>query len=263
MKQGTSRCFKEGRLVYYRKVADEAFWEQHWKKNFSADTYNLAEQGVLGELEEPFDKWLPKHGCILEAGCGLGQVLLALRMRGYYVEGMEWASATVELVRRWRPDLPIRTGDVKRLDVPNGHYQGYISLGVIEHHQEGPEPFLKEAYRVLADDGILLISVPYIHPLRRAKARLGLYRGRANGLEFYQYAFSAEEMYDILRRMGFTTVETYAYSSFKGIKDEIPILRRLLELRGIDWRLQRLLQSWKWVERYLGHMILFVCRKAL
>lgn len=158
--------------------------------------------------------------------------------------------------------MPIRVGDVTQVDVPDGHYHGYISLGVVEHRQEGPEPFLQEAYRVLSDDGVMLISVPYFHPLRRVKARLGLYRGRVDGLAFCQYAFTAEEMNTILQQMGFTIVDTFLYDGFKGVKDEIPLLRQMFKWRGIGWCLQRWLRSWEWAERNLGHMILFVCRKA-
>ena len=53
-----------------------------------------------------------------------------------------------------------------------------------------------------------------------------------------------------------------ALRGFKGAKDEIPLLRRMFRWRGIGWRLRRWLRSWEWAERNLGHMILFVCRKA-
>ena len=250
------------RLAYYMTGADSEFWDQHWQVHLSPQVFSGAEQGALDWFEEPFTRYLPRRGRILEAGCGFGQYVLALRVRGYECEGVEWSAETVKAVRAIRPDSPIRVGDVTQLDVPDGHYHGYISLGVVEHGQEGPEPFLREAYRVLADDGVMLISVPYFHPLRRFKARLGLYRGRIAGLAFYQYAFTAEEVNTILQQMGFTIVNTFLYDGFKGIKDEIPLLRQMVEWRGIGWRLQRWLRSWEWAERNLGHMILFVCRKA-
>ena len=250
------------RLAYYLRAADPEFWDQHWGVYFSPQVYTRAGRGALGWFEKPFTRYLPRRGRILEAGCGLGQYVLALRVRGYECEGVEWGPKTVKVVRAIRPDLPIRVGDVTQLDVPDGHYHGYISLGVVEHRQEGPEPFLQEAYRVLSDDGIMLISVPYFHLLRRVKARLGLYRGRVDGLAFCQYAFTAEEMNAILQQMGFIIVDTFLYDGFKGVKDEIPLLRQMCKWRGIGWCLQRWLRSWEWAERNLGHMILFVCRKA-
>lgn len=60
--------------------------------------------------------------------------------------------------------------------------------------------------------------------------------------------------------MGLTIVGTLLYDGFKGVKDEIPLLRQMVEWRGIGWLLQRWLRSWEWAERNLGHMILFAER---
>lgn len=259
----SARRVEGQRLVYYRTQANAAFWDAHWQQSFAPKIYARAERGDLGVFEKPLTRYLPKLGRILEAGCGLGQYVLALRVRGYDVEGVDWASETVETVRGIYPDIPIRQGDATQLKAPDGYYSGYISLGVVEHRREGPEPFLQEAYRVLNDDGIMLLSVPYFHSLRRAKARLGLYRGRADDLEFYQYAFTSEEMSNILQQMGFTIVTTYCGNSFKGIKDEIPVLREVAQWRPVSWLGYKLLQHWKWTEQNLGHMIMFICRKSI
>ena len=256
------RVVENGRLAYYLAPADAEFWDNHWKDQLSPDAHHWAEHGALGWFEEPFTRYLPQQGRILEAGCGLGQYVLALRVRGYDAEGVEWGTGTVKAVRALYPDLPIRVGDVTRLEVPDAYYSGYISTGVVEHRQEGPEPFLQEAYRVLKSDGVAFISVPYFHLLRRLKARLGLYRGRTDGLEFYQYAFTETEFITLLQAASFKVIDQMLYDGYKGVKDEMPLLRRMFRWRGIGWRLQRWLRSWEWAERNLGHMILFVCRKA-
>lgn len=259
MSNKAARRVEEQRLVYYRSQADAAFWDTHWQAHLSVERYRGAECGRLGWLE-PLVAYLPKQGRILEAGCGLGQYVLALRVRDYDAEGVEWGAETVQAVHTLYPDLPIWVGDVTRLEVPDGYYSGYISLGVVEHRQEGPEPFLKEAYRVLAPGGMALISVPYFHPLRRLKAWLELYRDQVDDLEFYQYAFTESEFAGFLREAGFKIVDRMPYDGFKGIKDELPwlrpILSQMLKWRGIGWRLRR------WL-RYssLGHMLLVVCQK--
>lgn len=250
------------RLAYYMTTANARFWDQHWQAHLSLEAYGSAEQGALGWLEEPFARYLPKQGRILEAGCGLGHYVLALRVRGYDAEGVEWGTETVQAVRTLYPDLPIRVGDVTRLEVPDGYYSSYISLGVVEHCREGPEPFLQEAYRVLEPGGIAFISVPYFHPLRRLKAQLGLYQGQPDNREFYQYAFTEIEFAGFLHEAGFEIIDRMPYDGFKGVKDEIPLLRHMLKWRGLGWRLQRWLRSWEWAERNLGHMILFVGRKV-
>ncbi|MCH8966537.1 MAG: hypothetical protein IID43_02575 [Planctomycetes bacterium] len=143
-------------------------------------------------------------------------------------------------VRGSQGDTPVRVGDVNNIEVPEHHYSGYISLGVVEHREEGPEPFLREALRVLSDDGEALISVPYFNPMRRAKAKLGFYRSKvADDASFYQYAYIPAEFVAILESEGFRVVERVPYSVIKGAKDEIPgvglllgILRRIARRGG-------------------------------
>ncbi len=257
----TARWVEEQRLVYYRSQPDAAFWDAHWRTHLASEIYRGAAQGYLGCFDGPFTRYLPKHGRIVEAGCGLGQHVLALRVRGYEVDGVEWGAETVKAVQARFPNLPVRVGDVTQLDVPDGYYSGYVSLGVVEHRQEGPEPFLHEAHRVLAPGGVACISVPWVHPLRRLKARLGLYRGKSAGLAFYQYAFTVAELALLLQSAGFKIIGRMAYDSYKGIKDEIPLLRRMFTWPGIGCRLQQWLQRQRYLDTHLGHMVLVICQK--
>lgn len=257
-----TRCIKGQRLVYYRSKASAQFWDEHWKKHFSPEIYKKADRGHFIWFEKPFTQYLPKEGRILDAGCGLGQYVQALRVRGYDAEGIEWGAETVKTVHSLYPDLPIHTGDVTRIKVPDSYYSGYISLGVVEHCQEGPELFLYESYRVLKPGGVALFSVPYFHPLRRLKAKLGFFRDCPNDLEFYQYAFSKNEFSALLQKVGFEIVDKMIYDGFKGVKDEIPLLKKVFQWPVIGWRLRRWVRSCKWIEHTLGHMILFVCQKV-
>ena len=249
------------RLAYYKKTADAVYWDNHWHDQDAAKIYQWAEKGELFQFEEPFITYLPKRGRILEAGCGLGQMVMALRIRGYDCEGVEWAAQTVTKTHQLYPDLPIWIGDVTRLAKPTGHYKGYISLGVVEHRQAGPEPFLREAYRVLTDDGALLLSVPHLHSLRRYKASWGLYQGRTEDRSFYQYAFTPEEMGKILASEGFKVIDLFGLGGYKGFKDEVPGLRDIVRWRLVGGTLRVSLRHWKWFNQTFGHMMMFVCRK--
>lgn len=256
------RCVERGRLVYYRTRPNTGFWDDHWQKSLAAgNIYRASDEGKLGWLERPFANYMPRHGRILEAGCGLGQIVRALQVRGYTCEGVEWGEETVDRVKSLRPELPIRVGNVAQLSVAAGHYAGYISLGVIEHRYEGPEPFLAEAHRVLSAGGTAFFSVPFIHSFRRFKAQLGLYDKDSGGLEFYQYAFSREEMEMLLEEAGFEVVDVWLYDSYKGLKDEMKLLRSLVRHARIQRRLKRRFRSWSWLEQHFGHMALFICRK--
>lgn len=263
--RGTVRRVEGGRLAYYVSAADSRFWDAHWRAHLRPEAYAGALEGWLGPLEDAAARFLPRQGRVVEAGCGMGQHVMALRRRGYDAEGLDWAAETVATVRALYPELPLRVGDVTQLPVPDGYYAGYISLGVVEHRREGPEPFLREAYRVLRPGGVALISVPFFHALRRLKAWLGAYRDGPAGREFYQYAFTKREFIALLKQSGFDVVTSYAYDSYKGIADEVPVLHRLLDRQcgrvHLGSLAQRVLRQIAFSERLLGHMLLVVCRK--
>lgn len=256
----TTRCLRGDRLAYYRPDAGESFWGAHWDGVLKPGFYAQYRDGSLPMYGDVLKRHLPRAGKILEAGCGLGQVVLALRASGYDCEGIEYSEQTVEVVKEKVPGLPVRFGDVTAIDVPDGHYSGYVSLGVVEHRLDGPGPFLKEAWRVLESEGVAFFSVPYFNPLRRLKGKLGLYPGPAEG-EFYQYAFSRREFVDELERHGFVVVETVTLENFKGLKDELPLFGALGRLPRVGSYFAEAIRRTPVIGMYVGHMIGFVCRK--
>jgi len=255
------RIVKNNRLVYYGRKADPAFWDAEWLSAIQPDLYARAEKGFLGEYRRSFIKHLPKQGRILEAGCGLGLNVLALRARGYDCEGLDYARKAVEAVQAIRRDIPIRVGDVTRIDVPDGYYQGYISLGVIEHLEQGPAAVLREAYRVLSDHGVAYISAPNFHVIRRIKGRLGLYRDRIDGLEFYQYAFTRSEMMRLFGESGFSIIGLHNYACWNGLRDELPVLALFDRIPALDRACRITARNLPFVKILYGHMTGFILKK--
>ena len=257
------RVYRAGRLVYYRQAADADFWDTCWNTKFASADFSAARQGRLDlTKKKAFLRYLPRNGRILEAGCGLGKIVMALRAHGYDVEGVEWGAETVALLNQHFPDLPVREGDVRALDVSDSIYAGYTSLGVIEHREAGPEPFLTEAFRVLQPGGVAFISVPQMNILRRMKARLSMYAHTpSTDLDFYQYAFSREEFTQIIEDAGFKVIDWLGYSALKGVRDEIPLIRWLAQNNIIYGVLDRVLSFFSLIEGYLGHMQMIVCVK--
>lgn len=254
------RCVENGRLVYYYEDTNSDYWDSHWDAQIAEKGFRRAQRGSLGLLETPFTRWLPREGRILEAGCGMGQVVMALRARGWDAEGLDYSKKTVSRMRELFPDLPLHAGDVTQIDRGDNTYAGYISLGVIEHRQAGPEPYLNEAFRVLRPGGTAIFSVPHMHAIRQWKAKHGKYDSSSDGIPFYQYAFSVAEIRGILAENGFDVVGALPYDGFKGIKDELPQLKRWLQFgRKVPiagWVLKRWLKHCRF-----GHMVAMICRK--
>ncbi len=254
-----TRRIENGRLAYYKRAATAEYWDTVWSEQSVDQLYADSEKGELGYYQEIFPKYLPKTGPILEAGCGLAQFVIALRVLGYDAQGIDYGQQTVTRVKKRFPDLPVKQGDVTQIKIEDDHYAAYISLGVMEHIYSGPDPFLVEAKRVLKPGGIALISVPYLNAIRRLKAFLGLFHEDVTGLEFYQYAYHPKEFSKILGAHRFEVLELFQYAGYKGIKDEVPFLSRMFEWPQ-GWRLKKFLMNWNWANRHLGHMMMYVAR---
>lgn len=261
------RAYVKNRLCWFRSDADENFWKKTWRDNFEHQKgrYKLYDRGLLDEYEPYFTKWLPKEGKIIEAGCGLCQYVIGLKARGYNVEGFDLDESSISMVKAIRPDLSLYSGDVRNLNVEDNHYDGYISLGVVEHVYEGPDAFIAEAYRVLKPGGIAIITVPWISPLRRKRVKEGAFSTEEPSLPFYQYAFDESEFTEILTKHNFSILETGGYSAFKGLKDETQFVQKMINNKYFGRKFTKfLLWFFKKFPKYnnkVGHMLLVVAQK--
>jgi len=212
------------------------FWEHAWSDGSYDDALKFCEIDPLRPLLQRY----AKLGCrMLEGGCGRGQYVVYYTARGCRVVGLDFARDALARLRARQPDLPLCVGDVSALPFRKDSFDVYYSGGVVEHFEEGPEVALQEARRVLRPNGVLLVSVPYLSPLRRVLS--GVYRKDRRFVEtlrsdhhngprrFYQYAFTRQEFEGILRQNGFRIEFVQGYAILWGLS-EFPGFSKLLRL---------------------------------
>ncbi len=164
-------------------------------------------------IEDVFLQYLPKPGRILEAGCGRGRWVFYLRRKGYDIEGIDIAGSAVRAARAFDPAVPITQGDVLSLPFPNDSFEGVISLGVVEHFEDGPDAAFIEVRRVLRRGGLFLVTVPTQNVMRKMMfnkikaAQLAFKKLRGERLAFEEYRYSRRQFSELLERSGFSTLD--------------------------------------------------------
>ncbi len=167
----------------------------------------------LQTLEPAFMKYLPREGKILEAGAGRGRWVFYLRRHGFDVVGMDIARTEIAAAKAFDPDVPIEYGDVLKTGYPDRSFEAVISLGVIEHFEDGPQAAFAEVRRILKAGGLFLVTVPTQNFMRvalfnRIKSLQISYR-RIKGveMEFEEYRYSRGQFEALLREAGFLIVD--------------------------------------------------------
>jgi SAM-dependent methyltransferase len=260
---------QSGRLALFRpKQVLDAYWTKHWQDQKRREKLlDRAHDRQLAEYEPLLRSYMNPDGLVLEAGCGLSQIVGALHTRGLHVRGVELDADVVAFVNEAYPDLDVVAGDVTALAIPDGAVQTYISLGVVEHFPEGPERALGEARRVLARDGYALISVPMLnHARARHLAQIDDTPAAAD-LAFYQYYFSVDEFVRLAREAGLAHVEWRGMFAETHLRFEHPIMSRVWQSRVGRSRLRPQLKKamaspLSFVRRRYSHMAMFVFRPA-
>ena len=91
-------------MAWYGLPSDENYWYAYWKKRLNSNYYASAEARLLtnDELGNVLLKEMRPDGVHLEAGCGAGYWIVALRHQGLMVEGI--GGPVFKAIEAWNPE---------------------------------------------------------------------------------------------------------------------------------------------------------------
>lgn len=207
------------------------YWSHLWADNSVEQSINNLEGSEIWQI---FGKHVVTDEPIIEAGCGRGQWVALLHKKGCNAVGVDIVEQPLKIAMQIHPELKLQHADVRKLPFDDSAFGVYMSLGVIEHFENGPEPVLDEARRVLRPGGILAISVPQHTPVTQLAARM---RQKREGSEhFYQYLYTRRELRTLLESNGFTVIEQQSFGSTTTVRNMYPELYAKTEK---SWRTSR------------------------
>lgn len=192
-------------------------WRNIWTEtDFDRELQTLSYRRSQ-ELINAYLSYLDKSTPILEAGCGLGQLVYYLRQRGYNAIGVDYAPEALTPTHERFPEMPLHVGDVHHLPYPEDYFGGYLSFGVVEHFEQGPLPALREAHRVLRPDGTLVLTVPHPNFVESLRDTLNfLFPSRLEQVgrraEYYESTYHHDRLTSLVSSAGFEIKAVIPYS---------------------------------------------------
>jgi len=252
------------RLIYLDKKATPEFWDQRWQTEGRPGPVNHRDEVVTVT-----GKFLPSGSRILEGGCGRANKVKAMATAGYRAVGVDFAEDSVRGAKLNYPELDIRQGDVRSLDFPDDSFDGYWSIGVIEHFWDGYGSILFEAARVLRPNGFLFLTAPWLSPYRVRKAKQGAYpvaEFQSEPETFYQFALGRAEVAAELAKSGFELTRWHGLASEVSMREDMAAFKRpihwLLGSRGsiVKRAVRKALAAA--MNPYCGHSFLAIARRV-
>ena len=120
------------RIRRHWKSATNDYWDDLWDHTASKEYWRNAMIGLLpADVDDVISRYISKGAKILEAGCGIGHVVIALRRHGYDCYGLDCAERTINVLEGHFPEVPFTHGDIRNLPYESEFFDAYISLGVI------------------------------------------------------------------------------------------------------------------------------------
>ncbi|MBF0294536.1 MAG: methyltransferase domain-containing protein [Magnetococcales bacterium] len=249
------------RIVCLRNGRDAAFWTAHWQETLREAPRLFANPPGFHLFVYRTRKYLTRGARVIDAGCGLACTVHALQRAGYQAYGVDFSQTTIDTVRAHWPHLHISCHDIRALPFEDHFFDGYWSLGVIEHFYQGYDEVLAEMRRTIRPGGYLFLTFPSMTWLRRQRARAGRlppWREDAAGLErFYQFLLPPDQVRARVEAAGFRLVEEQGQDCARGLKEEWPACEPLVDrLWGLPWGIGKgIALSADWLAgRWFGHI---------
>jgi len=169
------RCVYCGLIYCFPLKTEDILLEQIKKtyNNYSFSDYeklDLAKKKIFIQYLKEICKKIPS-GNLLDVGCGDGFFLELAEKVGFDVTGIEISEQAIYYVKNKRPAIykKIYKGAFKDVKFPDNYFD-VITLWDVFYLFNTPEDYIKEIYRVLKNDGLLLMRI------KNADIHLWLYR---------------------------------------------------------------------------------------
>lgn len=182
---------------------------------------------------------LRQGGRILDVGCAAGDFLILASRAGFEVQGVEMNPDTAALARA--AGIPVEIGALEEAPLREGSFD-IVHLGDVIEHVSDPASLVRQARRMLAPGGLLVVTTPN-HDAFFPRATYALYRWLRVPWShptppFHLQQFSRRSLARMLEDQGFRQRDVYYESVGIGYEIRATLAPQGLKraVQGRDWR---------------------------
>ncbi|MDR2617560.1 MAG: class I SAM-dependent methyltransferase [Treponema sp.] len=156
---------------------------------------------------------------VLDIGCATGTLLAELRDRGWDCTGVEICGPEAAYARKER-GLDVRSRPLEENRFPENYFDAVLASHLIEH-LNNPGSLVREALRILAPEGVFIVTTPNI-----AGFQARLFRSSWRSAIFdHLYLFSIKTLSTLLRQQGFIIEKTATWGGLAAGTAPVPVKR--------------------------------------
>lgn len=197
------------------RLYEAAYFESQYDQGLKVGSPELERRLSQETHRVRFIRKGKKQGRILDIGCGMGYFLYACRKAGYDVSGIDISEDSAGYVRG-ELQIPVQTGPIERIDIPDGTVDVITMWHFLEHTPD-PRIYLDLSRRWLRKDGLIAVDVPNC---AGTDARKTWEAWKGWQLPFHLYHFTPETVTALLERHGFRAIRTKDYLS-ESVKERL------------------------------------------
>lgn len=177
-----------------RTAAEQCFWDLYSRAYDGLLKYFPAYRSLIEEITEAVDRFSPRDGYILDAGCGTGNFILALKRKGHRVIGIDASRNMLQalqhkILEQDGDALPVHGNIEGTLPFDEKSFDCVLSINALYMLYQ-PQLALQEMHRVLKEQGKLILCHPQRTPkIRESISEIFREQGARKGLTTFFHLF--------------------------------------------------------------------------
>ncbi len=191
-----------------------------------------------------FEKFITEGEKVLDLGCGTGRYFELIKEKGADYFGVDNSQKMIKVAKERYPQAKFQVADALNLPLPNNYFNKVFGIAVLHHipSEEFRLKFLKEAKRVLKQDGLLILTVWKFRTKRElslifkytilrliGKSKLDrrdFFEPWGKKIKRYYHCFSKKELINLVKKAGFEILESGLIRNKRGNRNNIYLVAK-------------------------------------